>query len=92
MARNLFSNKTMRQFISPSWQNGSHKEKINVLERPSKSLHLNLIENVLGYLTKKVYQNGKQYQSVQDLQTAILRAWPGMPQKYLISSIGSMPN
>ena len=78
--RNLFSNKTIHKSkLAISWIS---QQKINVLEWPSRSPELNPIENVWGYLIKKVYGNGKQYQSVQDLQTAIFRAWQGMPQKF----------
>ena len=57
-----------------------------------KDFKPNPIAKVWGYLTEEVYQNGKQHQSFQDLQTAILRAWQGLLQKYLISVLGSMPN
>ena len=55
----------------------------NLLEWPTKSPDLNSIENVWGYLTKVVYQNGKQYQSAQNIRAAILCAWQGMPQNII---------
>ena len=67
------------------------QQKIDVLEWPSERTDPNSIENVWNYLTGMVYQNGKQYQSVQNLRM-IFRAWQGKPPKYLISLIGSMPH
>ena len=54
-----------------------HKTKTLIFEAgivlikwPACYLDLNPIENVWSYLSRKVYQHGKQYSSVEDLRTA----------------------
>ena len=57
--------------------------KINVLQWPSLSPDLNSIENVWRYLVGKVYQNGRQFQFVEDLTSEIVKCWNPIPLQYL---------
>jgi transposase len=66
-------------------------KNIDVLERPALSPDLNPIENVWSYLTDKVYKNGKQFHSLEDLKSAISKAWDEMPDWYLARLVESMP-
>ena len=50
------------------------------------------MENVWGWLVRKVYVNGKQYQSVGELETAVVDAWGSIPQSLINSLVGSMNN
>jgi len=50
---------------------------------PSYSPDLNVIENVWGWLTRKVYEGGKQYEDKETLTAAIKRAWSEISLKYI---------
>lgn len=50
-------------------------KNVRVLPWPARSPDCNPMENVWGLLTHDVYANGKQYDSVDQLKTAILEAW-----------------
>lgn len=63
---------------------------ITVLDWPSRSPDLNPIENVWGRLARAVYDNGKQYQSVEELQQAIAHAWHDLDPNYLKTLVNSM--
>ena len=49
-------------------------ENVALLPWPSLSPDLNLMENVWAMLVRKVYSEGKQYDSVKQLKAAILEA------------------
>ena len=63
---------------------------INVLPWPAWSPDVNPIENAWGWLTHQVYKDGKQYDTVAVLKTAILKAWEEIPGEYLHKLISSM--
>lgn len=65
---------------------------IEVLEWPACSPDLNPIENLWEYLVKVIYAENRQYQSVNELKTAILTAWNNIPQEIIQNLINSMPN
>jgi len=67
------------------------EQKIDVLAWPSLSPDINPMENVWGYLVGKVYENGKQFQSVDDLTSAIFKCWNNIPLRYLETLVESMP-
>ena len=48
------------------------QQGINVLLWPSRSPDLNPIENVWGILVRDVYADNRQYQTVEELKTAIM--------------------
>lgn len=50
-------------------------KKIRVLGWPAKSPDLNIIENLWGTLSRKVYAEGRQYQTVEELKSAIVKHW-----------------
>ena len=65
--------------------------QLNVTGWPAKSPDLNPIENAWGYLVHHVYQDGKQYYSLNDLREAIIREWDEMAQDFIKKLIDSMP-
>lgn len=67
-------------------------QKINLLPWPSLSPDLNPIENLWGILTRKVYAQGKQFQSKEQLKKAILRSWEEIGLNQLRTLVNSMPN
>ncbi|KUF99275.1 4-aminobutyrate aminotransferase [Phytophthora nicotianae] len=55
------------------------EQDVNVLDRPSKSPDLNPIENLWSIISRKVYGNGKQFDSVAQLKAALFEAWALFP-------------
>ena len=49
-------------------------KNIDFIHRPANSSDLNIIENAWGILTRKVYQDGRQFSKVNDLKTSIKTA------------------
>ncbi|EFP12960.1 hypothetical protein CRE_12406 [Caenorhabditis remanei] len=67
-------------------------KKIKVLDWPARSPDLNPIENLWGILVRRIYKHGKQYNSVNDLKTAILAAWDAISDTEMKNLVGSMKN
>lgn len=69
------------------------KEKnIKILDHPACSPDLNPIENLWGWVSKEVFKNGRQYENVEDLKEAMLRAWNEIPDELIKNLIESMPD
>lgn len=68
------------------------RKKVNVMKWPALSPDLNPMENLWGILVRKVYVNGKQFYTINDLKTAIINAWNSIQQKELKTLVESMPN
>ncbi|GMF25353.1 unnamed protein product [Phytophthora fragariaefolia] len=62
----LHTSKRTREFFT--------EEDIKVLDWPSKSPDLNPIENLWSIMSRRVYPNGKQYESVPQLKAALFEA------------------
>lgn len=56
-----------------------------VMDWQTKSPDVNIIESVWGHMARRVYQNGRQYVSVSDLQEAIMEAWEVIDTRYIRS-------
>ncbi|GMF64663.1 unnamed protein product [Phytophthora lilii] len=67
------------------------EQDIQVLDWLSKSPDLNPIENLWSMLSRKVYANGRQFDSVHDLKAALFDAWEDIPHALLLSLVESMP-
>jgi transposase len=65
---------------------------IRVLPWPSKSPDLNPIENLWGILVRIVYRNGRQFNNVTELRTAITEAWDLIEASELNKLADSMTN
>ena len=59
---------------------------------PPYSPDLNPIENLWGYLSRKVYEDGKQYSTVSELKDSLIKAWNEIPLSYLQNLVNSMPS
>lgn len=64
---------------------------IRVMNWPARSPDLNPIENVWGAMVRDVYQGGRQYFSVSDLQSAVLKAWDTVSVSLHQKLVSSMP-
>lgn len=65
-------------------------KNIDVLDWPARSPNLNPIENLWGILARKVYVNGKPYQTALELKNAIRLAWLEIPEEILKNLVKSM--
>lgn len=60
-------------------------QNVELLPWPPYSPDLNIIENVWGWLTRKVYEGDKQYESNEELIAGIEAAWAEISLDYLKS-------
>ena len=65
---------------------------IGTLSWPAKSPDLNPIENLWGILSRKVYDNGKEYDDKAQVWTAIKDCWKDISISVLCKLINSMSN
>ncbi|GBN86442.1 hypothetical protein AVEN_172943-1 [Araneus ventricosus] len=65
-------------------------KNVTVLDCPPTSPYQNQIENVWGFMTRKAYENGGQFSSVNALKTAIESAWYNLEPHILQTLIMSM--
>ncbi|GMF25518.1 unnamed protein product [Phytophthora fragariaefolia] len=79
----IHTSKRTREFFT--------EEDIKVLDWSSKSPDLNPIETLWSTMSRRVYSNGKQYESVPQLKAALFEAWESIPIAMLVSFIESMP-
>lgn len=68
------------------------RKNIKQLDWPACSPDLNPIENLWGILTRRIYGNNKQYDTVDELKTAILREWENINKDLLKKLVDSMPD
>ncbi|OWZ17975.1 Transposase [Phytophthora megakarya] len=78
----IHSSKVAKMFLD------EHLEK--VMSWPALSPDVNPIENIWGYLAGNVYEGGRQYQTKEDLISAIKAQWENMPVSYLEKLVLSM--
>lgn len=67
-------------------------EDIAVLDWPSLSPDLNIIENLWGWLTRRIYGSGKQFHTIEELKGAITTAWNEIPLEIIRNLYNSMEN
>lgn len=65
-------------------------QNVNILDWPPYSPDLNIIENVWGWLSRKVYEGGRQFDDKQSLIEAIKDAWNQISLDYINSLYLSM--
>ncbi|GBN21764.1 Transposable element Tc3 transposase [Araneus ventricosus] len=75
---------------SNATKNYLNSKNVTVLEWPPMSPDLNPIENVWGIMSRKVYENGGQFYSVNALKTAIESIWYNLEPEILQTSINSV--
>uniref|UniRef100_H3G5W4 Tc1-like transposase DDE domain-containing protein n=1 Tax=Phytophthora ramorum TaxID=164328 RepID=H3G5W4_PHYRM len=79
----IHASKRTKEFFS--------EQDIRLLDWPSKSPDLNPIENLWSIMSRRVYANGRQFDSVPQLKAALFAAWESIPHALLMSLIESMP-
>lgn len=64
---------------------------IELLEWPARSPDLNPMENLWGIMARRVYQNGRQFSTVQELEVAVRNVWREIRHETLEALINSVP-
>ena len=62
------------------------------MEWPAQSPDLNLIENLLGIMARKVYERGRQFITVQELEVTVRIVWREIRTTLLKTLVNSIPN
>lgn len=75
---------------SRSTKNWLSTNNIVPMEWPACSPDLSPIENLFGILARRVYDNGKQYDTVSNLKAAIQHEWNNLDATLLRNLTGSM--
>lgn len=65
---------------------------VRVLPWPSRSPDLNIVENIWAILVKRVYDGGRQYESIHELREALDTVWANVCQTEIQALFVSMPN
>lgn len=65
---------------------------INVMDWPAQSPDLNPIENIWGWMARKVYANRKQYRSLEEIEVAVKQAWRDIEKDFIDNLLSSMQN
>ncbi|GBM16465.1 Transposable element Tc3 transposase [Araneus ventricosus] len=75
---------------SNAMKNYLNSKNVSVLEWTPMSPDLNRIENVWGIMSRKLYENGGQFYSLNTLKTAIESAWYNLEPEILRTLFMSM--
>ncbi|GBM59691.1 Transposable element Tc3 transposase [Araneus ventricosus] len=69
-----------------------NSKNVTVFEWPPMNPDINQTENVWGIMSRKVYENGRQFYSVNALKTSIESPWYNLEPEILQTLIMSMEN
>lgn len=78
--------------VSTSTKKWLAEKNIACLPWPSLSPDLNVMENVWGILSRRVYSRGKQFGNKNQLISSIQREWNKLPQEDIKGLFDGMPN
>uniref|UniRef100_A0A034VPZ2 Transposable element Tc3 transposase n=1 Tax=Bactrocera dorsalis TaxID=27457 RepID=A0A034VPZ2_BACDO len=67
-------------------------QNVDLLQWPPYSPDINIIENVWGWLARKVYESGRQYSTKEELIEGIKSAWSAISLNYIGKLYESLPN
>jgi transposase len=70
----------------------SELNNVELMQWPSRSPDLNPMENLWGILARRVYNNGTQYSTLDQLESAVYDAWYSIENSILQNLINSMTN
>ena len=62
------------------------------MDWPANSPNLNILKNVKSCVVRKVYEKGKQYNYVKEVEDNIHTAWDSIHLDYLKQFVVSMPD
>lgn len=68
------------------------EKDVPLLPWPARSPDLNPIENLWGILARRVYEGGRQFATMRELEAEVREAWREIQPNTLESLVNSMPN
>ena len=77
--------------VSASTKLFLERHGIRILEWPACSPDCNPIENLWGIIVRRVYEAGKCYQTVEELEKAILAVWDNIRIEEIQKLVLSFP-
>ena len=66
-------------------------EDMLVMDWPARSPDMNIIENVWAVLARRVYQGGRQFDSIEDLKECLVYEWEKLTIDEIRNLILSVP-
>uniref|UniRef100_A0A7I4YE78 DDE_3 domain-containing protein n=1 Tax=Haemonchus contortus TaxID=6289 RepID=A0A7I4YE78_HAECO len=87
----IFMHDNAAVHVSRSTLDWIASRNITVLEWPACSQDLNPMENVWAFIVKKIYDEAKQYNTVEELKLSVLDAWTNLDPNLIASLVDSMP-
>ena len=91
-ASDVFQQDNAPVHVSISTRKWLAENNINCLSWPSMSPDLNLMENVWGILSRRVYANSKQFDNKKQLISAIQREWNVLSEKEIKNLFDGIPD
>jgi transposase len=67
------------------------RRNIELLDWPPYSPDMNIIENLWGQMVREVYPDGKQYLTLESLETAVREAWARFEPQHIVNLFNSIP-
>jgi transposase len=87
----IFQQDNCRCHVARSTLQWLQDRNIQVMPWPAYSPDLNPIENLWGVLVRRIYEGGKQFNTIEELKTDIVRCWNEIEKNMLENLSNSMP-
>lgn len=91
MSTQIFQQDNASIYRSNYTRNCLYGHQVCTLPWTAKSPELNIIDNVWGLMIRKVYVNGNQLDSVEDLKESIVNIWLSQTAGYMQKLFRSIP-
>lgn len=88
----IFQQDNSRCHIARSTLQWLQDRNIEKMNWPAYSPDLNPIENLWGVLCRRVYSDGRQFHTLDDLKSAVFRSWEEIDKSTLENMVNSMPD
>lgn len=88
--RFIFQQDNARIHVSREAMAFFRDENIDLLEWPACSPDMNPIENLWGVVVRRLYQDNKQYATVNELKHSLEEVWRNLEPEILVNFVNSM--
>ena len=87
----LFQQDNAAALIAKVTQELVCSEGLDVLPWPAKSPDLNIVEDIRGWLLRRVYYGFRKFENVDDLKECITFEWEKLTEELIVKYVDSMP-
>ena len=87
----LFQQDNARPHVAGTTMAWFQEKNVDLLPWPANS-DLNIMENVFGILARRIYANGRQFYTVEELRDTIEEEWDRFGQSTIDALIDSIPH